>query len=102
MLEVNIRQNLQVVIQIATKYSDLLGPLKLVELFEKHRTFEGLYYYLGSIVNLSQDPEIHYQYIVAAARTGQVREVERICRESNVYNPEKVKNFLKGASHLSY
>ncbi|CED83796.1 clathrin heavy chain [Phaffia rhodozyma] len=97
MLTVNIRQTLQVVIQIATKYSDLLGPLKLVELFQKHRTFEGLYYYLGSVVNLSQDPEIHYQYIVAAARTGQIREVERICRESNVYNPEKVKNFLKEA-----
>lgn len=96
MLTVNIRQNLQVVIQIATKYSDLLGPVKLIELFQKHRTFEGLYYYLGSVVNLSQDPEIHYQYIVAAARTGQIREVERICRESNVYNPEKVKNFLKG------
>jgi clathrin heavy chain len=97
MLESNIRQNLQVVIQIATKYSDLLGPLRLVELFEKHRTFEGLYYYLGSVVNLSQDPEIVYQYIVAAARTGQLREVERVCRESNVYNPEKVKNFLKEA-----
>ncbi|KAL7409328.1 clathrin heavy chain 1 [Mrakia frigida] len=97
MLTVNIRQNLQVVIQIATKYSDLLGPLKLVELFQTHRTFEGLYYYLGSVVNLSQDPEIHFQYIQAAAKTGQIREVERICRESNVYNPEKVKNFLKEA-----
>jgi clathrin heavy chain len=102
MLTTNIRQNLQVVIQIATKYSDLLGPLKLVELFQNHRTFEGLYYYLGSVVNLSQDPEIHYQYIVAAARTGQFREVERICRESNVYQPEKVKNFLKGQSILLF
>lgn len=55
----------------------------------------GLYYYLGSIVNLSQDPEVNYKYIQAATRTGQIREVERICRESNYYNPEKVKNFLK-------
>jgi len=28
---VNIRQNLQMVIQIATKYSDALGPVKLIE-----------------------------------------------------------------------
>ena len=28
---------------------------------------------------------------------GQIREVERICHESNHYNPEKVKNFLKEA-----
>ncbi|KAL1731173.1 hypothetical protein EV714DRAFT_249463 [Schizophyllum commune] len=97
MLKVNIRQNLQVVIQIATKYSDILGPVKLIEMFESFKSFEGLYYYLGSIVNLSQDPEVHFKYIQAATRTGQIREVERICRESNFYNPEKVKNFLKEA-----
>ncbi|KAG8220859.1 hypothetical protein J3R82DRAFT_2354 [Butyriboletus roseoflavus] len=97
MLRVNIRQNLQVVIQIATKYSDILGPVKLIEMFESFKTFEGLYYYLGSIVNLSEDPEVHFKYIQAATRTGQIREVERICRESNHYNPEKVKNFLKEA-----
>ncbi|KAI0321019.1 clathrin heavy chain 1 [Amylostereum chailletii] len=97
MLRINIRQNLQVVVQIATKYSDILGPVKLIEMFESFKTFEGLYYYLGSIVNLSEDPEVHFKYIQAATRTGQIREVERICRESNHYNPEKVKNFLKEA-----
>ncbi|KAF8159760.1 hypothetical protein B0H34DRAFT_858496 [Crassisporium funariophilum] len=97
MLRVNIRQNLQIVIQIATKYSEILGPVKLIEMFESFKTFEGLYYYLGSIVNLSEDPEVHFKYIQAATRTGQIREVERICRESNFYNPEKVKNFLKEA-----
>ncbi|KAI0080182.1 clathrin heavy chain 1 [Panus rudis PR-1116 ss-1] len=97
MLKVNIRQNLQIVVQIATKYSDILGPVKLIELFEQFKSYEGLYYYLGSIVNLSQDPEVHFKYIQAAVRTGQIREVERICRESNYYNPEKVKNFLKEA-----
>lgn len=97
MLRVNIRQNLQIVVQIATKYSDILGPVKLIEMFESFKTYEGLYYYLGSVVNLSTDPEVHFKYIQAATRTGQIREVERICRESNHYNPEKVKNFLKEA-----
>ncbi|KAI0044509.1 clathrin heavy chain 1 [Auriscalpium vulgare] len=97
MLRVNIRQNLQIVVQIATKYSDILGPVKLIELFESFKSSEGLYYYLGSIVNLSEDPEVNFKYIQAATRTGQIREVERICRESNFYNPEKVKNFLKEA-----
>ncbi|KAG8907666.1 hypothetical protein FRB99_002744 [Tulasnella sp. 403] len=97
MLKINIRQNLQVVIQVATKYSDILGPVKIIEMMESFKSFEGLYYYLGSIVNISQDPEVHFKYIQAATRTGQIREVERICRESNYYNPEKVKNFLKEA-----
>jgi clathrin heavy chain len=55
----------------------------------------GLYYYLGSIVNVSQDPGVHFKYIQAACRTGQMKEVERICRESQYYDAEKVKNFLK-------
>lgn len=41
MLRVNIRQNLQVVVQIATKYSDILGPVKLIEMFESFKSFEG-------------------------------------------------------------
>jgi clathrin heavy chain len=97
MLRFNLRQNLQVVVQIATRYSDLLGASHLISLFEEFRSFEGLYYYLGAVVNVSQDPEVHFKYIQAATRTGQLREVERICRESNAYNPEKVKNFLKEA-----
>jgi clathrin heavy chain len=97
MLKTNLRQNITVVVQIATKYYDLLGPTQLIELFEQFKSSDGLYYYLGSVVNLSEDPEVHFKYIQAATRTGQIREVERICRESNFYNPEKVKNFLKEA-----
>lgn len=43
MLRVNIRQNLQIVIQIATKYSDILGPVKLIEMFEAFKSSEGKY-----------------------------------------------------------
>jgi len=57
--------------------------------------FTGLFYFLGSIVNFSQDQDVHFKYIQAACKTGQIKEVERICRESNCYDPERVKNFLK-------
>lgn len=97
MLKTNIRQNLQIVIQIATKYSDLIGPLKLIKMFENYKTPEGLYYYLQSIVNISEDSDVVYKYIEAAASTGQFSEIERIARDNNHYDPEKVKNFLKDA-----
>ncbi|KAF2112345.1 clathrin heavy chain [Lophiotrema nucula] len=98
MLKVNIRQNLQAVIRIAQKYSDLLGAPKIIELLEKYRTAEGLYFYLGSIVNVTEDKDVVFKYIEAATRVGQLNEVERICRENNYFDPEKVKNFLKEAS----
>lgn len=97
MMKHNIRQNLQSVVQIATKYAELLGPQRLIDLFEKYKTAEGLYYFLGSIVNVSDDSEVVFKYIEAATKMGQIREVERICRDNSVYNPEKVKNFLKEA-----
>lgn len=58
-------------------------------------SIKGLFYFLGSIVNFSQEPDVHFKYIQAACKTGQIKEVERICRESNCYDPERVKNFLK-------
>lgn len=85
MLRVNIRQTLQVVIRIAQKYSELLGPTNIIDLLEKYKTAEGLYYYLGGIVNVSEDKDVHFKYIEAATRIGQTQEVERICRDSSKY-----------------
>ncbi|KAK5112979.1 hypothetical protein LTR62_003801 [Meristemomyces frigidus] len=95
MLKVNIRQNLQAVINIAKKYSDLFGPVHIIDLLEKYRTAEGLYFYLGGIVNVAEDKDVTFKYIEAATKMGQLQEVERVCRESNAYDPERVKNFLK-------
>lgn len=94
----NLQQNLQVIIQVATKYSDLLGAKKLIKLFEEYKCTEGLYYYLSSIVNLTQDPDVVFKYIQAASKIGQTKEIERVVRDNNVYNGEKVKNFLKEAN----
>ena len=41
MLQSNIRQNLQVVVQIATKYHEQLSTQSLIELFESFKSFEG-------------------------------------------------------------
>ncbi|CAK5085762.1 unnamed protein product [Meloidogyne enterolobii] len=97
MLQTNLRQSLQIVVQIASKYSEQLTTQALIDLFESFKSYEGLFYYLGSIVNFSQDPEVHFKYIQAATRAGHVKEVERICRESNYYDAERVKTYLKEA-----
>ena len=54
MLQANIRQNLQVCVQVATKYHEQLTTNTLIDLFESFKSFEGLFYFLGSIVNFSQ------------------------------------------------
>lgn len=43
MLQANIRQNLQVVVQISTKYHEQLETQALIELFESFKSYEGMY-----------------------------------------------------------
>jgi len=89
--------NLQLVVQICQKYNDQLGSDKCIKVFEDFKSNEGLYYYLGAIVNLSQEPDVHFKYIEAASKLGQFKEVERVCRDSTVYDADKVKSFLMDA-----
>jgi len=90
-------QNMQVCVEVAKKYHDELGSEHLVGVFESNKATEGLYYYLGSVVNFSEDPFVHFKYIQASCILGQFKEAERVCRDSNIYVPEEVKEYLKGA-----
>ena len=93
----NAGYNKQIVVQVATKYTDSLGAEALITLFEDFKAYEPMYYFLGAIVNASQVPEVHFKYIEAAAKMQQFREVERVCRDSQVYDAERVKDFLMDA-----
>lgn len=95
LMRVNPRQNMQIVVAIAVKYSEQLTPATLIELFESFNSFDGLFHYLGAIVSYSVDPEVHFKYIESAVKMNALREVERICRESNYYDPKRVRDFLK-------
>ncbi|GAX80055.1 hypothetical protein CEUSTIGMA_g7494.t1 [Chlamydomonas eustigma] len=97
LLVINPQGNLQLVVSISREYTDQLGSAKIVSLMETSNCWPGVYMYLGGRLATSEDPEEHYKYIEAAARTGQVKEVERVTRESNVYPPDRVKVFLMEA-----
>mmetsp|Transcript_17587 Transcript_17587/g.26695 ORF Transcript_17587/g.26695 Transcript_17587/m.26695 type:complete len:1735 (-) Transcript_17587:150-5354(-) len=90
-------QNMQVCVEVAKKYHDELGSEQLVEVFEQNKATEGLYYYLGAVVNFSEDAFVHFKYIQSSCMLGQFKEAERVCRDSNIYIPEEVKEYLKGA-----
>ena len=89
--------NMQVCVEVAKKYHEELGSAELVKVFENAKATEGLYYYLGAVVNFSEDPIVHFKYIQSACMLGQFKEAERVCRDSNVYNPDEVKAYLKNA-----
>lgn len=97
MMRYNRQQNLQIVVQTCIKFFDQIGIEKICAMFEAFQSYDGLFFFLGGILASSSDPEVHFKYIEAASRLGHVQEVERICRESKVYDPVRVKDFLKSA-----
>lgn len=50
MLSANIRQNLQLCVQVASKYHEQLGTQSLVELFESFKSYEGTVLEGGSLL----------------------------------------------------
>jgi clathrin heavy chain len=97
LLATNPSGNAQICVQIATKYSDALGAANIIPLFEQYNCIQGLFYYLQAVVNFSQEADVHFKYIQAGCKLGQIKEVERITRESSAYDPIEVRDFLMEA-----
>merc|ERR1719155_265584 len=81
LLRTNMRQNLQVVVQVAREYSEQLTCEKLIEMFESYNSWEGLFYFLGAVLLKTEEKSVHFKYIQAAAKVGNLQEVERVTRE---------------------
>ena len=58
LLNSNMQQNLQLVVQVAKEYTEQLGADKIIGLLESVKSYHGLYYYLGSYLAFSEDPEV--------------------------------------------
>eukprot|EP01080_Neovahlkampfia_damariscottae_P005416 gene5416-9229_t len=95
LMKINARQNFNIVVQVGTKNVEKLGTENMINLFEEHKSYPGLFYFLGGIVDYSEDPDVHFKYIEASVKLEQWSEVERVTRQSNFYDPEKTKEFLK-------
>ena len=71
-----MKANSSLVAKVAAQYSDALGSPALTEMFKSHKADEALFGYLGSLVNSTLDPEVHFGYIEAATKSNNIAEVE--------------------------
>ncbi len=94
LLQHNLKANLATVVQIASKYYEMVGTQPLIDMFATYKSYEGLYYFTGAILNFTQDPQVHFKYLESAAKMGQVEQVIKLCRESTAIDPAQAKEFL--------
>lgn len=97
LLQNNLRQNLNLVVEVAHKFSNELGPSELIRLFEDFHSYDGVFYYLSGVIDTINDPDTVFKYIDSAVKIGQLQEVERITHDNNVYDGFKVKEYLKSS-----
>ena len=89
------RQNLQLVVKVAQSGFEKLGVAPIVKLLESVGAFDGIFFFLGTILPNSQDKDIYFKYIEAAVKCNQLKDVERVISEApNCYDPVRVKEFL--------
>eukprot|EP00808_Paulinella_micropora_P023441 g48897.t1 len=94
LLRYNMQQNIRLVVEVAKKWSTQLGSEELIRLFEEFNSYNGLYFYLQSQVNQTEEKGLVFKYIQAATKLNQLKEVERVCRDNNNFEPKEVKEFL--------
>jgi clathrin heavy chain len=87
-------KTLQLIVQISKIHSDLLGPHKIVQLFEKYNSYSGMYLYLESLIDNTEDSQLVFKYIQSSIEVNQIQKVEHLCKNNNIYDPLQVKKFL--------
>lgn len=70
------RQNLQIVVNVCVNNLSTLGAGNIVKMFESVGSFDGIFFFLGTVINSTNDKEVHHKYIEAAAKCGQLRSIE--------------------------
>jgi clathrin heavy chain len=95
LLHSNPIQNLNVVIEAASRYNQRIPLNELVKLFETYGNNNGLFMFLSRVINQIQDPEIVFKYICAGVITNNFQEVCRVVKENDNYDPKKVLEFFQ-------
>lgn len=63
-------------------------------MLEAYGANEGLLLFLCNVLPHTDNPDIYFKYIEACARMGNFKEVERVIKETQFYDPKRVKEFL--------
>eukprot|EP01130_Rhizamoeba_saxonica_P017072 TRINITY_DN8112_c0_g1_i1.p1 TRINITY_DN8112_c0_g1~~TRINITY_DN8112_c0_g1_i1.p1 ORF type:complete len:1694 (-),score=438.93 TRINITY_DN8112_c0_g1_i1:54-5135(-) len=102
----NDTRNMPSIITVAVHYTPSPQEVKEGQLTPHHiislisefdNPSKGIYHYLKQIISTwSMDQEAVFKFIEAAAKTGNMNDVEMAIKEYE-YEPERVKEFLKGA-----
>jgi len=66
----NRRANVNIVVQVAIHNYEKLDISNIIKIFEGVSDFQGIFLFLNQIIQYTEDKDIYFKYIQAAAKCG--------------------------------
>lgn len=94
LMRTNPAQNLTLVIEVSVKYASRIPINELIKIFEMNNSPIGLFHFINRIINSVDDPDIMFKYIQSGVITNNFNEVQRVIKDYDNYDHEKVLNYF--------
>lgn len=89
------RQNVPIVVQVASSNSEKLGVAPVVELLQEAGAYDGIFFYLQALLPKTQDHQIYFKFIESAVKCNRMDELEKVIKEApQCYDPKQVLDFF--------
>lgn len=88
-------RNVKLAIEVAHATYKKAGVKELVDVFETVNAWDGVFFFLGPLLENSKDSKIYHKYIEACVKCGNLAEAEKVIQNcTGLYDPEKVLELL--------
>lgn len=85
------QRNTKLAVEIAKEVYSKVGVKELVEVFEGTGSNDGLFFFLGPLLDQTKDKKVYHKYIEACVKCNQMQEVEKVILNCvGYYDPERV------------
>jgi clathrin heavy chain len=72
------QRNTKLVVDISKEVFNKVGVKELVDVFEQNNSYDGIFYFLGPLLDQTKDKKVYHKYIEACVRCNQMQEVEKV------------------------
>ena len=88
-------RNTKMAVEVAQQVFQKVGVKDLVEVFESVGAFDGIFFFLGPLLDKTKDAKVYHKYIEACVKVGQLQEAEKVIQNCvGFYEPDQVLELL--------
>lgn len=88
-------RNIKLAIEVAHAVYQKVGVKELTDVFESINAYDGVFFFLGPLLDKTQDSKMYHKYLEACVKCNNLAEAEKVIQNcSGKFDPEKVLELL--------